>query len=102
MASMIERVAATEAEAAQIVREATERARAAVAEAERDAQEAAAKARENAREMLRKSAEADRLEGEACMQRIRAEGASASEASCKAARARIPDAAAFILSEVTK
>ena len=62
MASMIERVAATEAEAAQIVREATERARAAVAEAERDAQEAAAKARENAREMLRKSAEADRLE----------------------------------------
>ena len=47
MASMIERVAATEAEAAQIVREATERARAAVAEAERDAQEAAAKARDD-------------------------------------------------------
>ena len=59
MASMIERVAATEAEAARIVREAR-------------------------------------------MQRIREEGAAAAEASCKAARARIPDAAAYILSEVTK
>ena len=96
MASMIERVAATEAEAARIVREATERARTVVAG------EAAALARENARETLRSRAEAGRQEGEARMQRIREEGAAAAEASCMAARARIPDAAAYILSEVTK
>ena len=102
MASMIERVAATEAEAARIVREATERARTVVAEAEQKAGEAAALARENARETLRSRAEAGRQEGEARMQRIREVCAAAAEASCKAARARIPDAAAYILSEVTK
>lgn len=73
-----------------------------MAEAEQKAGEAAALARENARETLRSRAEADRQEGEARMQRIREEGAAAAEASCKAARARIPDAAAYILSEVTK
>ena len=52
--------------------------------------------------MLRAGAEADRQEGEARMQRIRAEGEAAAEASSEAARARIPDAAAYILSEVTK
>lgn len=102
MASMIERVAVTEAEAAKIMREATENARAAIAEAERKAEETAANAREKARETLRSRAEAARQEGEARMQRIRVEGATAAEASGRAARARIPDAAAYILSEVTK
>lgn len=102
MASMIERVAATEAQAAQRMREAAENARQAVAEAEQEAAQTLSLARENARELLRERAEASRRQSEGDMQRILEESERATEALCAAARARIPEAAAYILGEVTK
>lgn len=102
MASMIERVNACEQEAAAILRTASENAREKVAEAAREAEKTVAAAKEAAKETTRLRAEAAGEESEKRRQAIREAGTEAACAQQAQARARIDDAAAFILSEVTK
>lgn len=101
MPSMIERVAAAEAEAAKIKKDAAAKGRENIAAANAEAAQRTSRAREEARERLAKAEAEAEKEGEELKKSIIAEKSGEADVAVGSARARLDKAVEHIIERAT-